>query len=184
MPKVPTSPHTRVIAKDPASKQTILDGAIEGHVLVKNTNGALPLKSPKLISLFGYSGKAPPTLSPGLSSWDGGDESINVTQYESLLPGVGSPFPLPQYAVLGTIVSGGGSGANSPAYISSPYEAFSERAWQDNTNIFWDFEDTDPLVDPDSDACIVFINAFATEGYDRAGIHDDVSLPLQDASMY
>lgn len=49
--------HTRVNAKNPASKKTIFDGAVEGHVLLKNTNGALPLKAPQMLSLFGYSGK-------------------------------------------------------------------------------------------------------------------------------
>lgn len=51
------SPHTRVNAKNPAAKQTLFDGAVEGQVLLKNINGALPLKSPQLISLFGYSAK-------------------------------------------------------------------------------------------------------------------------------
>jgi beta-glucosidase len=36
-----------------------MQGAIEGHVLVKNTNNALPLRAgAKLISLFGYDGAA------------------------------------------------------------------------------------------------------------------------------
>lgn len=51
------TPHTRVNAKNPAAKQTLFDGAVEGQVLLKNTNGALPLKTPELLSLFGYSAK-------------------------------------------------------------------------------------------------------------------------------
>lgn len=57
------SPHTRVNAKTPASRQTLFDGAVEGQVLLKNTNGALPLKSPQMLSLFGYSGKVSLLLS-------------------------------------------------------------------------------------------------------------------------
>lgn len=52
-----TAPHERVNAKNPASKQTIFDGAVEGQVLLKNINGALPLKSPQMLSLYGYSAK-------------------------------------------------------------------------------------------------------------------------------
>lgn len=54
-------PHRIVDARNASSKPTLLAGATEGHVLVKNTDGALPLKSSetKLISIFGYSAKAP-----------------------------------------------------------------------------------------------------------------------------
>jgi len=54
-----TLPHTIVDAKDPVAKSTLFQGAVEGHVLVKNTNNALPLKSPKLLSIFGYSARSP-----------------------------------------------------------------------------------------------------------------------------
>lgn len=56
-----SKPHRVVDARNASSKPTLLAGATEGHVLVKNTNGALPLKSSetKLISMFGYSAKAP-----------------------------------------------------------------------------------------------------------------------------
>jgi beta-glucosidase len=57
MPLDMTEPHVRVDANDPAYKQILLDGAIEGHVLVKFIKNALPLKPPKLLSLFGYDTK-------------------------------------------------------------------------------------------------------------------------------
>lgn len=53
MPQDLNAPHKLVNAIDPASKRTLLQSAIEGHVLVKNINGALPLKKPLLLSLFG-----------------------------------------------------------------------------------------------------------------------------------
>jgi beta-glucosidase len=64
----------------------------------------------------------------------------------------------------------GGSGANAPAYISAPFDAIQEQAYQDGTGLFWDFTSTNPVVDASSDACLVFVNAFATEGADRVGI--------------
>ena len=64
----------------------------------------------------------------------------------------------------------GGSGANAPAYISAPLDALKEQAYQDGTSLFWDSTSSHPTVDQASDACLVFINAFATEGADRIGL--------------
>jgi beta-glucosidase len=56
LPKGLTSQHVFMNAKSASSKQVLIDSAIEGHVLVKNTNGSrgLPLVKPQLISVFGY----------------------------------------------------------------------------------------------------------------------------------
>ncbi|KAH6667482.1 putative beta-glucosidase [Halenospora varia] len=160
------APHTIVDARNASAKSIILQGAIEGHVLVKNVNNALPLKSPKILSLFGYDAKNPDVNSPssGLSSWSLGWES-------------GNTLPISQIAANGTIISGGGSGANTPWYINAPFEAIQERAYTDNTAIFWDFVNVNSTgsVDAATDACLVFINAFASEGIDRSGVHDDFS---------
>ncbi|KAH8588635.1 beta-glucosidase-related glycosidase [Bisporella sp. PMI_857] len=179
MPASLFAPHKIVNAKKPSTKQILLDGAIEGHVLVKNTNNALPLKSPKLLSLYGYSAKAPDRNRPeaGLSSWALGWESGDVNQ---VLPGFYGTYVervISQIAVNGTIISGGGSGANSPAYINAPFDALQERAYQDDSNILWDFDTVNSTsgVDAASDACLVFINAMASEGIDRSGLHDDFS---------
>lgn len=59
MPISLVEPHKFVDARDPAAQDTWLQAAIEGHVLVKNTDNALPLKKPKVLSLFGYDGPAP-----------------------------------------------------------------------------------------------------------------------------
>lgn len=174
------APHKAVNARNPSSKETILNGAIEGHVLVKNTNNALPLKSPQLLSLFGYSATVPRKNDPepgGLSAWAIGFESGNVKEVQ---PGFqGGPFtdPVSQVAINGTIITGGGSGANSPPYISAPFDALQERAYQDGTAVFWDFINVNATayVDGASDACLVFINAMASEGVDRVGLHDDHS---------
>lgn len=163
------APHERVIAKAPDSKQVLLQGAIEGHVLVKNTDNALPLKEPKLISLFGYSARSFDQYNPGAAGWNSGSSALSPSdQFGSY------PFQSTlQSASNGTLLTGGGSGGNQPAYLSSAFEALSVRAYEDDTNIFWDFKNTNPQVDQSSDACIVAANAFAAEGADRLGLHDD-----------
>ncbi|KAI0964787.1 glycoside hydrolase superfamily [Xylaria arbuscula] len=154
-----TAPHQKVIATSPSNKDVLLQGAVEGHVLVKNDNGALPLKSSKLISLYGYSAKSFDVYTPGGSGWNNGEESASSVHA--------------QIAPNGTLVSGGGSGANQPAYVSSPFDALSLRAYEDGTSLWWDFHSGNPYVDQSSDACIVVGNAFASEGWDRLGLHDD-----------
>lgn len=48
-------------------------------------------------------------------------------------------------------------------------------AKEKRTYLNWDLQSGNPLVNPMSDACLVFINAMATEGWDRDGLHDDFS---------
>ncbi|KAL1961529.1 hypothetical protein VTN77DRAFT_1634 [Rasamsonia byssochlamydoides] len=146
-----TIAHNLVDARNPGWKQVLLDGAIEGHVLVKNTNSALPLKSPKLLSLFGCDCPAPRKMkvpSPadfGISGWAFGYESSNVTQaFLEFLSGTDNKLILEQPEV-------------------------------DNTGLFWDFDSVTPTIDAASSACLVFINAFSAEGFDRVGLHDDYS---------
>lgn len=81
------------------------------------------------------------------------------------------------YAPNGTMISGGGSGSTTPSIISTPFDAFTARAQLDNTALFWDFTSSNPDgIDQNSDACIVFINAWATEGVDRLmGLSDTFS---------
>jgi beta-glucosidase len=172
MPVDLTKQHKIVNARDPASKQTLLNGAIEGHVLVKNTKNALPLKSPQLLSLYGYDAQAAAQNDINLA-WTLGFESSDPAAAITIFAGGTAP----QTAPMGTLISGGGSGANSPAYISAPYDAIQERAYQDSTALFWDFTNstTSPIVDSASDACLVFINSFASESVDRTSLNDTYS---------
>ncbi|KAI0835106.1 glycoside hydrolase family 3 protein [Hypoxylon sp. FL0890] len=167
MPYDLSAPHQRVIAKSPSNKGVLLQGAVESHVLVKNVNNALPLKSPKLISLFGYSAKSFDQYTPWAGGWNGGQESLAPEDLNQ------KGSDVTQIAANGTLISGGGSGANMPAYVSSPAQALSQRAYEDDTSLWWDFHSGNPKVDQSSDACIVVGNAFATEGWDRVGLHDD-----------
>jgi beta-glucosidase len=167
-------PHQVISSISPTSKKTIFQGAVEGIVLLKNLNHTLPLNKPKILSLFGYDAHTPLKNTPeGLNTKQSlGFQCVNVTDEEmqGLFIGIGQ---LPGAAHLGTLVSGGGSGSIVPAYINSPHEAFQERALQDNTFLIWDFESQDPVyANAGSDACIVFINEFASEGSDRSTLAD------------
>ena len=153
MPSSVSAAHQAVIATSQAAKSVLLQSAIEGHVLVKNQNNALPLKSPKLISVFGYDAYTPMSYTLASSfSFPTGERS-NLYQN-------------------GTLYSGGGSGANSPAYIDSPIEAIQRRAYEDGSSVLWDFISEKPYINYVSDVCLVFINAFATESVDREALSD------------
>ncbi|KAH9890234.1 glycosyl hydrolase family 3 N terminal domain-containing protein [Xylariomycetidae sp. FL2044] len=175
------APHEVIDARNASAKPTLFDGAVEGHVLVKNVDNALPLKSSdmKLVSLFGYSARAPAKNTPepapvnaSFSAWSVGTQSANLTELNLGFFGdlniTYSPI-----APNGTIVSGGGSGASAQSLVSAPYDALVSQCQEDGTALLWDFESGSPHVNPTSDACIVVGNAWATEGYDRPSLRDD-----------
>lgn len=177
LPVDTSQPHEVISAISPEARATIFQGAVEGIVLVKNHNNTLPLKQPKILSLFGYDAQAPRKNTPEgpNTKYSLGFQSVNVTDEEmqGLFLGIGE---LPGAARLGTLVSGGGSPSIVPAYISSPYNAFAQRALQDGTSLVWDFESQDPVyANAGSDACIIFINEFAAEGSDRSTLADSWS---------
>ncbi|KAI0015001.1 glycoside hydrolase family 3 protein [Xylariomycetidae sp. FL0641] len=165
-----TEPHTLVDARDPRSRPTILEGAIAGHVLVKNS-GSLPFKeTPKMLSVYGYDATVPATKNTDTlfelgytSSPEMGDAVLGTEEH------------FDQAARGGTIVTGGRAGANAPPFMIDPLSALQNRAEADWTWINWDLKSSDPDVNAASDACLVFINAIATEGWDREGLHDDFS---------
>ncbi|KAK7999083.1 glycoside hydrolase family 3 protein [Apiospora marii] len=172
MPPNLAAPHERIIGRSASGKPVLLQGAIESHVLLKNTNNALPLKEPKQLSIFGYSSRGFDRYTPGSPSWNDGGEALGPG--DQIRNGGGfNDVTHSQIASNGTLLSGGGSGATQPAYLSSAFEALSQRAYEDGTNIWWDFVNANPQVDPTSDACIVDVNAYAAEGWDRVGLRDE-----------
>ncbi|POR32601.1 Beta-glucosidase [Tolypocladium paradoxum] len=178
MPKDVTQPHVAVDGRDPSALPVLLQGAVEGHVLVKNTKNTLPLRSPRMLSLFGYSAKSPDLFAPApgpLNSyiWSVGTESGNIT--EVLLGSVspGQNISHPAIGRNGTLIGGCGSGATTPAVFTSPFESLKVRAARDDTPLFHDFVSPEPVVDALTDTCIVFGNAWACEGYDRPALHDE-----------
>ncbi|KAI1637021.1 beta-glucosidase M [Biscogniauxia mediterranea] len=172
-----TKPHQIVDARNVSAQKVLLDGAIEGHVLLKNINNALPLKKPKMISVFGYSVRNPDQWNyksnGGVAAWTfGGESSYLGRDTNAGFAGEISP-DFSQIAPNGTLFSGGGSGASTPASISSPYDALTQRAYDDGTAVMWDFFSPEPDVVGVSEACLVIVNAYASEGFDRSGIRDD-----------
>ncbi|KOS23202.1 putative beta-glucosidase M [Escovopsis weberi] len=172
-----TRPHAQVDARDKASRPTLLDGAIAGHVLVKNEDDTLPFRSaPGMISVFGYDAEVPRTKNTDTLFQLGYVSSAKMGQAV-----LGEENRFDQAAKGGTIVTGGRAGANSPAYIDGnpgamqPLSAIQSRAREDGTWVNWDLDSFDPDVNGASDVCLIFINAMATEGWDRDGLHDDFS---------
>ncbi|KAI6758303.1 hypothetical protein HG530_010543 [Fusarium avenaceum] len=164
-------PHEQVEARIPESRPTLLESAIAGHVLVKNENNTLPFqKNPKMISVFGYDATVAATKNTGKLFELGYASSPEMAQAV-----LGNEEHFDQAARGGTIVSGGRAAANSPPYISDPLSVLQRRAAKDGGWVSWDLSSFDPDVNGASDVCLVFINAMATEGWDRDGLHDDFS---------
>ncbi|KAF5004193.1 hypothetical protein FDECE_9331 [Fusarium decemcellulare] len=166
-----TLPHEQVDARIPESRPVLLEGAIAGHVLVKNEDNALPFrKNPNMISVFGYDATVPKTKNADKLFELGYTSSPEMGQAV-----LGKEEHFDQAAKGGTIVSGGRAAANSPPYIKDPLSAIQQRAAKDGSWVNWDLSSFDPGVNAASDVCLVFINAMATEGWDRDGLHDDFS---------
>jgi len=61
-------PYRVVDARDSNDAGTLLQGAIEGHVLVENTNETLPLQNPQIMSVFGYDARPPDGNTPNIGN--------------------------------------------------------------------------------------------------------------------
>jgi len=150
---------------------------------VKNIRSALPLRSPQVLSLFGYDAvsawamnPAPEANVPGAPDlWTQSWQGVNVTDDQAHQIGLNAPVESPPGTYKGTLLVGGGSGSNVPAYISTPYDAISQRAYDDGTEIWSDFASLAPSVVASTSACLVFINAFSSEIFDRPNLADEAS---------
>ncbi|KAK5133582.1 hypothetical protein LTR08_007622 [Meristemomyces frigidus] len=129
-----------------------------GTVLVKNVNGTLPLKAPRFLNIYGYDAKLPdsPWTTP---SRYGGGYDVNFDWH----------------TFNGTLVTGGGSGSNTPPYIISPFQALQDRVIRDRGTLRWDFDSVNPTIYANAEACLVFINAYASESFDRTTLTDTFS---------
>lgn len=109
-----TLPHEQIDARIPESRDVVMEGAIAGHVLVKNTDNALPFKSnPVMLSVFGYDATVPVTKNTDILFQLGYTSSPEMGQAV-----LGTEKHFDQAARGGTIVTGGRAGANGPAYIA------------------------------------------------------------------
>lgn len=120
--------------------------AAASTVLLKNERGALPLRSPRRIAVFG-------------------NDATDVTEG----PLNQSPFEF------GTLAVGGGSGAARFSYLVSPLEALKIKAREENILLETYLNNTfvantnisrvwNPYV---PDVCLVFLKGWASEAYDR-----------------
>lgn len=130
-----------------------------GTILVKNVNGTLPFKKPRFLAVYGYDAviKAGPWENP--SRYGGGYE-VNFGW---------NTFN-------GTMIVGGGSGSNAPSYVIDPFMAISERIAKDRGTLRWDFWSEAPTpAYVNAEHCLVFINAYASESFDRVTLKDEFS---------
>ncbi|KAH7324735.1 glycosyl hydrolase family 3 N terminal domain-containing protein [Stachybotrys elegans] len=140
-----------------------------GTVLVKNVNKTLPLKDVKMVSVYGYDATVPQ------SPWQ------NPNRY-----GGGYEVNFGWNTFNGTLVTGGGSGISTPPYVVSPFHAISDRIAKNKGTIRWDFYSEAPGPHyVNTEACLVFINGYASESFDRVSLTDEFSdnLVINVASM-
>lgn len=136
-------------------------------VLLKNVNNALPLKDPKWLAAFG-------------------NDAADITG--GLAPPV-TPFISWNYPI-GTLMVGGGSGSVRNSYVVSPLEALkahdkymSLQYITSNDAILTPRTSDQPAVGssatdlsgvyPVPEACLVFVNTYAGEGFDRTSYDVD-----------
>ncbi|KAF2185355.1 glycoside hydrolase family 3 protein [Zopfia rhizophila CBS 207.26] len=115
--------------------------ARDGIVLLKNIDGALPLKKPKSIAIIGSAAVANPK---GINSCS----EMGCNQ--------------------GTLTMGWGSGSATLPYLSAPDEAITTRAKKDSTKVTLSASDTasaGATAAKDADVAIVFITADSGEEY-------------------
>ena len=133
----------------------IRDLGAAGTVLLKNTKGTLPLKTPKNIGVFGNDA----------ADFTKGQYSL-VVSAAGLLDG--------DYN-LGTLAVGGGSGTGRFPYVVSPLEAIKVRGRSYGATVQY-ITDNDYIVQGGlaalapipPEVCIVFLKSWASEGNDRS----------------
>ncbi|KAM0189070.1 hypothetical protein ACHAPI_010215 [Fusarium lateritium] len=123
----------------------------EATVLLKSSNSTLPLKSPKVIGVFGNDAVDP----------------MEGLVYREL------PYEI------GTIDIGGGSGSGRHSYLVSPLEAIRARAKKDGARLQHIIHNKVLAADdfigmyPIPDVCLVFVGTFASETWDRTDYEAD-----------
>lgn len=130
-----------------------------GTVLVKNVNGTLPFKKPRFLAIYGY------------------DATVKANPWEnSARFGGGYEVNWGWNTFNGTMITAGGSGSNTPSYVIDPFMAISERVAKDRGTLRWDFWSGAPTpAYTNVEHCLVFINAYASESFDRVSLKDEFS---------
>ncbi|KAH7085322.1 beta-glucosidase-like protein [Paraphoma chrysanthemicola] len=129
-----------------------------GTVLVKNLNNTLPLEHPRFLNIYGYDAEVKATPWNNPSRFGGGyEENFG---WETLN---------------GTLITAGGSGSSTPPYVISPFKAIQDRIIADRGTLRWDFFGLNPTIYANAEACLVFINSYASESFDRLSLTDNFS---------
>ncbi|KAI5202615.1 hypothetical protein E4T39_04702 [Aureobasidium subglaciale] len=145
-----TGPSSRDVRED--HNEAIRKHGAAATILLKNENGALPLKAPKSIAVFGNDASEP---TQGL---------FNQANYE-----------------FGTIVAGGGSGTGRAVEIVTPLQAIKAKAKEDGAIVQYWLNNTD-LAKSDikslwipkvPEVCIVMLKTWAEEAADRESLNVD-----------
>ncbi|KAI8941426.1 hypothetical protein NX059_002648 [Plenodomus lindquistii] len=129
-----------------------------GTVLVKNVNNTLPLNHPRFLNIYGYDAEVKGTPWNNAARFGGGYEENWGWN-----------------TLNGTLVTAGGSGSSTPPYVISPFKAIQDRVIADRGTLRWDFDGINPTVYANADASLVFINAYASESFDRLTLTDSFS---------
>ncbi|KAF3039252.1 hypothetical protein E8E11_004825 [Didymella keratinophila] len=143
-----------VDARQEQHVQLIRELGAAGTVLLKNTNGALPLKTPKNIGVFG-------------------NDAADFTRGEYSLALSGTGIANGDYDI-GTLAVGGGSGTGRFPYVVSPLEAIKARGKSYGAlvqyitdSVFIAAGGLAALAPVPPEVCIVFLKSWASEGSDR-----------------
>jgi beta-glucosidase len=135
----------------------IRDLGAAGTVLLKNTNGALPLKAPKTIGVFG-------------------NDAADLTKGQYSLATMGLNLADGDYDI-GTLAVVRGSGTGRFAYVVSPLEAIKARG-QSHRAIVQYITDNKYIIEgglaslgpAPPEVCIVLLKSWASEGDDRSTV--------------
>ncbi|KAL1627424.1 hypothetical protein SLS54_002349 [Diplodia seriata] len=148
--------------------------AASSLVLLKNTNGALPLNKPRTMSIFGAHAGAANA---------GPNDPLSVTGSDDVYQGHAASL--------------GGSGTGSFAYLITPHYALTTKVLEDGTMFRWLMNDTAYASSSsgmgggvsgyssgtgaahtyagyatDTEVCLVFLNAYSGEGADRSELYN------------
>ncbi|GIZ40921.1 hypothetical protein CKM354_000424100 [Cercospora kikuchii] len=172
---------------DEESTRVAFQAAVDGHVLIKNVNNALPLDRPAALNVFGWDavgGLNTSALNPQLwgvsvqnalkyTNWDDFNELVYIQIAGSISP---AGTALPEVAFNGTLITGGGSGGIHPVFTIAPYDALLSQSLEDDTTLHTDFtSNNNPTVEDPNAPCLVIINSFASEAADRQTLADEYS---------
>ncbi|PIB01148.1 Beta-glucosidase cel3A [Cercospora beticola] len=182
-----TEEFENTTVSDEESTRVAFQAAVDGHVLIKNVNNALPLNRPAALNVFGWDavgGLNTSALNPQLwgvsvqnalkyTNGDDFNELVYIQLAGSISPAGTS---VPEVAFNGTLITGGGSGGIHPVFTIAPYDALLSQSLEDDTTLHTDFTDNNtPTVEDPNAPCLVIINSFASEAADRATLADEYS---------